>query len=523
MLNVLIKKDPSWIHAENKKSFLWFKGYLHNKSLDQLLKDLVDLELETLTDYLSDLEGHFAFIFQNDESTIAVVDRVRSIPIFYNKNEVGSNPIFLSDNKSINQKATLSFNMAGYTIGEDTLYSELKCLNAGQCLINNQDNFQRSNYHRYQPWLPSRKDCTTEELAKVTIEILEKMIISLNGRQIIIPLTAGNDSRLIASGLKHLGYQNVKCYSYGIPGNFEAGVAKIVSEKLGYDFKFIPLNLGDEIKFYRSNEFKEYLSFAETLLSVPYFQSLSTIPRLKNWIDKDAVFVNGQSGDFISGGHISSGFLNNRVRTDKERLNIVNSANIEKNFSLWGILKTDRNIKEITNQLINEIPAKLNEVENDHGLYEYSEFVNRQSKYVISGQRAYEFYGYEWRLPLWDDSYLEFWERVPLDKKFNQKLYTDMLKEQNWGGVWGNDIPVNKKTIRPSWIIPLRILAKGFFLIFGKKRWHRFETIFFYYFMDVTRMMCSINYISVLKAIFKRPRHHVSWQVEDYLKSKNIK
>ena len=96
MLNVLIKKDPSWIHAENKKSFLWFKGYLHNKSLDQLLKDLVDLELETLTDYLSDLEGHFAFIFQNDESTIAVVDRVRSIPIFYNKNEVGSNPIFLS-------------------------------------------------------------------------------------------------------------------------------------------------------------------------------------------------------------------------------------------------------------------------------------------------------------------------------------------------------------------------------------------------------------------------------------------
>ena len=132
-------------------------------------------------------------------------------------------------------------------------------------------------------------------------------------------------------------------------------------------------------------------------------------------------------------------------------------------------------------------------------------------------------YGYEWRLPLWDDDYLEFWERVPFDSKFNQKLYIDMLVSQNWGGVWDESIPVNKKTIRPLWVVPLRLFFKPLFLFYGKKNWYRFEIIFFYYFMDVTRMMTSIRYSSILRAIFKGPRHHVSWQAEEYIDAKITK
>ena len=41
------------------------------------------------------------------------------------------------------------------------------------------------------------------------------MLTEIGDRQIIIPLSAGNDSRLVASILKYLGAKNVKCYSYG--------------------------------------------------------------------------------------------------------------------------------------------------------------------------------------------------------------------------------------------------------------------------------------------------------------------
>ena len=54
----------------------------------------------------------------------------------------------------------------------------------------------------------------------------------------------------VASILKHLGATNVKCYSYGTAGNFEAKIAKIIAHKLGYEWKFIPLTHKSEKKYY---------------------------------------------------------------------------------------------------------------------------------------------------------------------------------------------------------------------------------------------------------------------------------
>ena len=73
-----------------------------------------------------------------------------------------------------------------------------------------------------------------EELSEVTLNIFRKMLNKIGDRQIIIPLSAGNDSRLVASILKHLGAKNVKFYSYGSSGNFEAKIAKKISKKLNF-------------------------------------------------------------------------------------------------------------------------------------------------------------------------------------------------------------------------------------------------------------------------------------------------
>ena len=69
------------------------------------------------------------------------------------------------------------------------------------------------------------------------------------------------------------------------------------------------------------------------------FQSLLPVyfndPTLKNWIDSDAVFINGQSGDFISGGHISSFSTQNFQRSDLERKHKVNLLML-KNTIVFG-------------------------------------------------------------------------------------------------------------------------------------------------------------------------------------------
>ena len=96
-----------------------------------------------------------------------------------------------------------------------------------------------------------------------------------------------------------------------------------------------------------------------------------------------------------------------------------------------------------------------------------------------------------------------------------------MLKNKNFGNVWGDDIPVNKKTIVPKWIIPLRFVCKIPFSLFGKrgkKAWKQFDMSFFYYFRDSTHMMDTQSYIRIIKDILKKPRFHISWQAKDYLK-----
>ncbi len=536
MIRINIKEEYFWKKHTTDNIILWLKGYLFNKTTKQLINDFSPLNINDIKDYLIKLDGQFALVAQTENWTMMAVDKIRSIPLFYAKNNnnwsIDSQAPSLvkkANLRELNKDAILSFKMSGYTVGEDTLYQDLNSLISGQCVVfENSKNPQKIQYYQYQPWevINKNNEEYQQELKKVTLKILQKTIDSLNGRQVIIPLSAGNDSRLIVSGLKYLGYKNVKCYSYGIKGNFEAKIAKIIAQKLGYEFKFIPLTIREERKFYQSQKFKDYLDFADNCLAIQYFQSLSTIPRLKSWIAKDAVFINGGTGDFISGGHIYGDLQkDNSQLLKKQRLAIIFNETIKKHFSLWGSLKTKNNLANIKQQLKNEIPIKLTTCDKDHGIYEYSEFINRQSKYVISGQRAYEFYGYEWRLPLWDDEYLRFWQQVPLELKAKQKLYNSMLKTENWAGVWGDDIPVNKKNIRPIWIIPLRFIAKLFFALLGKKGkewWHQFEINIFYYFMDVTRMICIASYSKVIKSIFQKPKNHVSWQVYYYLEDKDI-
>ena len=80
------------------------------------------------------------------------------------------------------------------------------------------------------------------------------------------------------------------------------------------------------------------------------------------------------------------------------------------------------------------------------GLYEALEFYNRQVKYVINGVRNYEYFGFSWRMPLWDNEYLNYWEKAPYSLKYNQAHYKEAIMKSNWGNVW-NDIEINPISI----------------------------------------------------------------------------
>ena len=168
---------------------------------------------------------------------------------------------------------------------------------------------------------------------------------------------------------------------------------------------------------------------------------------------------------------------------------------------------------------ISRAGAELADPADDYGIYEYAEFQDRQCKYVITGQRIYEFLGHEWRLPLWDKVYLDLFEAVPLAGKIGQRLYANMLTTENWGGVW-RDVPVNAKTIRPHWLRPLRFLAKLALVPLGRSVWHRFERRHFQYWMGGGQS--AVRPYRVVAADRRGARNAVAWLSEDYLNGRGL-
>ena len=532
--NLLFKKSKFWTRHIKDGSTLWIKGYC-NYPIHELIQFFGSIEKNKLENFISSITGNFGIVFSNSKRTLIVLDRVGSTPINYfeqNGRIFISADLFRLKNKfkgnlKLDKKAKLQFHMGGFTIGKRTLYPEIKTPLAGYYVFFENNNESIQQYYDYSGKIDliSNETQLIKELSNKTLLIFQKTLDRIGNKQIIIPLSAGYDSRLVASCLKHLGAKKVLCYSYGKKNNFEAKAAKLIAEKLGFKWVFIPLSHKSEKKFYKSDLFKEYLRFSESNLSIPYFQGLSSIHylRKKGLIQNDAHFINGNSGDFISGSHINSLFeATQNVKKGENLIAILKKKYVDKHFSLWGYQKTSNNIKLIEKEIDKLIQQSKHEITstNLHQIYEKLELIDRQSKYVIAGQKTYEFFGYQWMIPLWDDIYLDFWKKIPVNYKYRQELYTKMLLNNNWGGVWDGSIPINEKAISSLTIKILRFIFKipfGIFGPLGKKNWKNFDKIFFYYWRDDTLMMKSISYLKVIRYYFKNPRNHVSFQTEEFI------
>lgn len=536
MININITTNRFWREYKDYNLTIWIKGNIYSHSIRSIIEICKKIKKDEIQSFISSVNGHFALVVKKEDLTFIAVDKIKSTSLFFTKIKNDfyidydpKNLVNLNEfSKTIDNKAKLELAMSGFTIGNKTIYENLFSLKAGELVFFHENKYEYVHYYKYFGKVVNKTfDEYFQDLIKVTLNIFQKILDEVGDRQIIVPLSGGHDSRLIASILKHLGAKNVKCYTYGTPNNFEAKIAQKIANKLGYEWKFIPLTLNSEKKYYSSDEYKKYLEFSETFSSVPFIQSLSSIRYLKDmdWISHDAIFINGLSGDFISGGHakIESKDNYNSPTLQIRKQNILNQL-IKKHFSLWGYLKSKKNTNIIKETLWSEITKACGNLEDenqDHLFYEYSELIDRQSNYVIKKQKIYEFYGYNWKLPFWDDHFLFFWQKVPLQYKLNQKLYIEMLKKKNYGNVWGDDFLLNKKTITPKWIIPLRFVCKIPFSIFGKvgkNAWKQFDINFFKYFTSIPHTWDMFNYIRIIKDIFKRPRNSVSWQSEDYLK-----
>ena len=532
-INIKVKVDirKGWKLFKYKQYSLLFKGYLSNLSLQRLLERLVksNFDQRKSIKLFKELDGHFSIVFFNNKNFIFGCDRICSIPLIYNYSK---NNYFIADNFTnimniINQnfKPLLNpvqsnyFAMSGFTFGQNSLFKEMNTTHPGNFYILKDTKFKITKYYDWQPFKNKNqnKRQIKVELKKINNIVIDKLIKSSEGRCVAVPLSAGYDSRFILSGLIEKGYKNIFAFSYGRKNNRDKVIAERIAKYLNLPWVFIEYDNKIIKEIMLSKDYIKFKKFSDVTNSIHFPQDFFALQYLKKnkVIPINSLIVNGQTGDFISGNHIPP-------HTKNDDYDILIIKFLLKHFKMSNKLLADNKpvlVKELKKRIsLYDIDTKS--LAQTCGALEKIEYEDRQSKYVMSGQRSYEYFNYEWRLPLWDKEYLNFWEKVDVKYKIHQNLYKEVLIEQNWADIW-KKFPLNPKPSFSFNLTIIRFFFKCLFFSLGKEKWHRFEMNYLDYYLTTLCGYAIWNYGKVIldKRGFTSP---LSWHIEEYFKDKGI-
>jgi asparagine synthase (glutamine-hydrolysing) len=525
---IQIQMASNWRHERSDAFDVWYAGAAFKDGNPLSSNEIATLMWsDAAVETLSAINGSFAAVVENGDEVRILTDIIASHKVLVRKEVDG---ILIHSNLDVRAnpqkpfaktKGACIFSLSGSMIGTETIYENTQILAPASLATINAGQISVEYYHRYYP--TELRMASMDELEALLWDVFRRLDKAIGDRPIVVPLSAGYDSRLVVSALHALGRRNVICFSYGKPGGFEITTAKAVAEKLNYKWIFVPLTRKDQRKQKSDPVHRAYRRFSDTLSSAPFEQDFLPIRRLleSGEIPPDSVIINGQSGDFITGGHLSfrSSDLIDLSAESHKRCAI--NAVIKKHYSLWEQARGARETAEISSAIDDYLDQHIKSSDPYYcaeSLYEFFEYNNRQSKYVINGQRTYDFFGLDWYLPLWDASLVNFFADLDYSQKYGQRLYRETIEHMNPGDVWSS-IPVNKKSVQPKWIRPFRFVAKVFYAPLGKAAWKRFEMRAFFYFMESLGLAGMFKYTDFLFSKHA-PRSMLSLFTFEYMTNK---
>ncbi|HUF08820.1 MAG TPA: asparagine synthase-related protein, partial [Rhodothermales bacterium] len=449
-------KQPA---GANREPFAWhefeglqMKGCVDDESVSKLAGglskgSLVDEDFRFLATVLAGMQGPFALYFENENIAFAATDRIRSFPLAYHTQggfdfrcsfefqDVGD-----IDSDSISE--LLGF---GYVTGSASASRRWQQLLAGQYVVFHKHlrKLEVRDYYLYPFSLRNEEEGklplglveverALSELDSVHLQIIDRLIGDLSGRQVVVALSGGYDSRLIVELLSRRNYENVVCFTYGNRDDAQSKKAAKIAKHCGFRWLFIPYDESTWKRMFASEEFRRYQEWCTQLVSIPHIADWPAVKFLtKNaLIDPDAIIVSGMSGDFLEGRHMPKVALSDSVWSVER----VADSIIAGHFVHYP--STRLNVAQIRNKVTKEV-SSLYETAQEWGVdhenmalaLSYAwEWRNRQAKYTCNSVRVYEWHGHEWRLPLWDNVLMDFWAVVPVDWQKDRWLYREYVK-----------------------------------------------------------------------------------------------
>lgn len=461
-----------WKRKKFKAGFIYYTG---TKDFIERLEKLLNesLKLNKIKKFLLINNRNSSVIIQTGSSFLAFTSFSRDHPIFF---RIYKSKLFISNSinkiirksESYNNDSLLEFALSGYCLGNKTLINGIYSIGPANIIWGDSNSLNISKYFSYHKTLSKDNAKSFKDyfykINNIIDDSINYIIENSNDKTIYIPLSGGLDSRLIIAKFHEKKYKNIKSFSYGLKNNSDALIAKKVADHLDVKWDYIWFDKVKFRKLYFSEFKKKYDNFSDHLSCIPNYAEIFFLNSLreKKYFSKNPILVNGQSGDFNTGLHIPKILFDLDKKDKAKNLFWVLEAIRKKHFCLW-----QKDDLKLNNFKINEkIKNSLDDELLDYPLsdiYENWEYKERQSKFVVNGQRAYEFLNFDWFLPLWDGEFVKFWTTVPLELRYKQNLYKRYLLNWNYKDIFES---INDEVTAFTGYRKLGIMALSFSLNF---------------------------------------------------------
>jgi asparagine synthase (glutamine-hydrolysing) len=404
------------------------------QSLHTLLPE-TDGDVRSWAQALLGLNGFFALIARRGERLVAAVDRVRSIPLFYGENAeticVGDDAEWVRSalgDTQMDPVARDEFSLTGFVSGRQTLYPAVKQILAGEFIVIDRGSVTcAQRYFRYLHSEPESydKDALRDVLQERAQQAIERLLEYADGRQLVVPLSGGYDSRLLATLLARRGGSNVLTFSYGQPGNKEAAYSSEIAATLGLRWHFVEYSRDHWRE--GTGQRHQYQKWASGWCVLPHIQDWLAVRNLQRdgIIERNAVFVPGHTCVLRNVGMLSP-------PTDADRFDHASLLQkiLQKHY--WrsvGNTGPDRQAPIWKQRIVEcgEIEADVSSAADFASVFECWDWQERQAKFISNALRVYEFFGYDWWMPWWDDGMIRFWQQVPVALRVRRLWYIDCV------------------------------------------------------------------------------------------------
>ena len=384
-------------------------------------------DFDSFSQWATQLNGPFSIIVEQENEIWMATSHTWAYPLFYAHGsegcEVGDVPeLFAALKESgIRIADELYFLSFGVAPGNHTLCDRIKTVMPGETIRLRDKEIQSVNAldSIFQTRFPESEPEVTAQRIR---ETFQRYSDKIGKRKVLLPLTSGYDSRLLACLLKESGHTDVLCATWGNPGNSEQEAARRVAGQLGYPYRFIPYTSETVAGFTKDPEFEKFAMYIGHLTSMPYLQEYFAIRQLLNegLIDKNTIVLPGHPGDFLRGSHLTQGLSSEENKLVAERI-------LDRFGADYPLSSREKQMvyNKILEYHFTEKPSADNRVNFDRW-----DYIERQCKLVSNSSMAWSFFGVETLHPLFDRELVSFFPGLPVEQRLGSVHYLDTLVNQ---------------------------------------------------------------------------------------------